>query len=285
MADIFGREAEDYAVVRDMQEQKIWERHEQGMADIRPQARPLHDFQALGSGVPTEWQRATQDQQAVGYLTNNMLAIQTMADEIMYTAYRLPRFVFINTSIAEGAETYGVRVRDRVGKANRISAPGFDAPSATVSESLATQNIHWYGLDAQWSVDELRSAMFSGVPLDTEAIEAAVTGTMETMEAVGLTGGGYSERGLLNLPITGTNSVTHTTQGNNMTFADLTSVQIRDLINGRMSNVIEISRETLGRNINNGHDRVSAWTSVRSADHEVHWRQCTAYPHGFDHGG
>ena len=37
---------------------------------------------------PEEFKRATQDVQAIGFLTNNMLAIQTMIDEIMYTAYR-----------------------------------------------------------------------------------------------------------------------------------------------------------------------------------------------------
>ena len=52
----------------------------------------------------------------MGYLTNNLLAIQTMADEIMYTAYRLPQFVYLNTAIPEGATSYGVRVRDRVGR-------------------------------------------------------------------------------------------------------------------------------------------------------------------------
>ena len=110
-----------------------------------------------------------------------------------------------------------------------------------------TQEMHWYGLDAEWSLDELRGAMMAGVPLDTEAIEAAVTGTMETMEAVGLTGGGYAEQGLCNLPTS-----TITNMAAPQTFDAGTSVQTRDLINGRISNIIETSLETLGRNVTMG---------------------------------
>lgn len=250
--DIFGRNPEDYTIVRELQETKAWERYQAGNAARRPLAHPEHDFEALGSGLSPELERATEDQQAIGYLTNNVLSIQTMVDEIMYTAYRLPSFIHINTSIADGATSYGVRVRDRVGKAQRISAPGFEAPSATASESLVTQNIHWYGLDAEWSIDELRGAMFAGIPLDVEAVEAAVTGTLETMEAVGLTGGGYSDKGLLNLATTGDDSATLITQSVNETFADLTPVAIRNLINGRISHIISSTKETLGRNITMG---------------------------------
>ena len=43
----------------------------------------------------------------------------------------------------------------------------------------------------QWSVDELRGAMFGNIALDTQSIEAAVTGSLEKMEAVAFTGGGF----------------------------------------------------------------------------------------------
>ena len=256
MPDIFGREAHDYAHIRDMQAEGLWERHQQAHAELRPASLPQHDFTALASGVPAELQRATQDQQAVGFLTNNMLAIQSMADEVLYTAYRLPDFVSLNTMIEEGARSYGVRVRDRRGRADRISGPGYEAPSAIVSESLPTQTIEWYGLDAEWSIDELRGAMMAGTPLDTETIEAAVTGTMETMEAVGLTGGGYDgATGLLNHATASAASATQvqlSTQGSNMTFADIGSTEIRTLINGEISGIISGSMETLGRNISEG---------------------------------
>ena len=250
--DIFGKNPEDYAIVRAMKEANLWERYQVGNARRYPWLEPHHNFDALGSGVLPGQERASQDQQSVGYLTNNVLSIQTLIEEILYTLYRLPLYVHINTAIPDGARFYGIRVMDRVGHAQRLSAPGFEAPSATASESLVTQPIHWYGLDGEYSIDELRGAMMAGTPLDVKVIEAAVMGTLETMEAVGLTGGGYAEKGLTNLATSGTDSVTLTTQASNMTFSDLTAPQIRDLINGRISNVISSSKETLGRNITTG---------------------------------
>ena len=250
MADIFGREPDDYQFVRALKEADAWERYVQQNASRRPGASPLHNFDALGTGVPPEYQRAAEDAQAVGYLTDNLLSLQTVADEVLYTAYRLPDFVHLNTSIPEGAQTYGIKVQRRVGQAQRITAPGFDAPSATVSQTIATQQMHWYGLDAEWSIDELRGAMMGGIALDTQSIEAAVTGTMETMEAVGLTGGDYDEKGLLNLATTGTDPVNR--RSLSATFEASTALVIRDEINGELSKVIEKTKETFGRQINTG---------------------------------
>ena len=149
MPDIFGRDAEDYTFWSVLfKKQRTWDAYQAGQSQIRDAAtvNPQHDFSAFGGGVPEQYQRASQDQQAIGYLTNNMLAIQTMVDEVMYTAYRLPNYIHLNTSIPEGARSYGVRVRDRVGQATRISGPGFEAPSATASEAIITQPIFWYGL-------------------------------------------------------------------------------------------------------------------------------------------
>ena len=175
-----------------------------------------------------------------------------MIDEIMYTAYRLPEFVHINTAIAEGATSYGVRVVNRFGQAERVSAPGYDAPSATVSQSLVTREMFYYGLDAEWSIDELRGAMMAGIPLDTQSIEAAVTGSMERLEAVALYGAGYDGvTGLIN-HATGTGDNQVRTSAAPQTFTIATAEQIRTMITGEMSKVIENSRETLGRNINTG---------------------------------
>ena len=57
-----------------------------------------------------------------------------------------------------------------------------------------------------------------GVPLDDYAVQAAVMGTLEKMERVGLLGE-EEFKGLLNLPTTGRYAVTLTTQANNSTFS------------------------------------------------------------------
>jgi len=249
MPDIFGNTAESYELVRALQEAQAWNRYEEDMAQQCGFINPTHDFSALESGIPVEFQRASQDQQAVGYLTNNMLAIQTFIDEILYTRYRLPQFVSINTSIPDGARTYGVRIRDYVGEAERISGPGWEAPSATASESIITHPIFWYGIDGEYSIDELRGAMFQGFPLDTETVEAGTRGAMNKMEKVGLIGE-YNYPGLFTLPTTGDEAVVHYTADEK--FENMTSIEIRNLISLQMSRVIQMTEETIGRDISDG---------------------------------
>ena len=167
MADIFGRTQDDYTLRADLHAAGRLEGYEAGLADRRPAANPRHDFQALGSGVPEVHKRASEDAQALGFLTSNLLAIQSAVDEIMYTAYRLPMFVHLNTSIPEGADSYAVRVQNRVGRSTRVTAPAYDAPSATVSETLVDQKMFDYGLDAKWSISASCAARCSVVDRST----------------------------------------------------------------------------------------------------------------------
>ena len=256
MPDIFGKQPGDYQLVRQLHKDGEWEKYQAENSQKRygtPKFK--HDFSALDAKTTRE--RAAESASTTGFLTNNKLAIQTMVDEVLFTAYRLPMFVAINTNIPEGARSYGIEIRNRTGRAKRISGPGYDAPSATAGETLTTRPIHWYGLDAKWSVDELRGAMFSGFPLDTESIDAAVSGSLETMEAVALIGadqattGSGTVRGLCNQLLTGTGAVRRRVAS--ATFAAAATPEIiRNEINGEISAVIENSYETMGRNINTG---------------------------------
>ena len=246
MPDIFGKNQDDYKHLAAMDEQQRADYNAYNLEMRGAFAQP-HNFNGLEQGVPQEYQRAADDAQAVGFLTNNLLAIQAAVDEVLFTAYRLPMFVSINTTIPEGASSYGFRVTQRTGRAQRITDDGPDAPSATVSQGLVTKSMDLYGLDGRWSLDELRGAMFAGIPLDTETVDAATVGTLEEMERVALTGGDYGNQGLLNLP---TDDVSHSTSS--QTFAEMSPVKIRSLINGEMNKLIDNTKETLGRNISTG---------------------------------
>ena len=149
MPDIFGKEPRDYEWVRYLQSEGLWEDHQRAQQDLVRfeinKAVALHDFNAIGTRSQIQT-RAIEDQSAIGFLTNNLLSLQTAVDNIMYTAYRLPEFVSINTNITMGSSQYGVIVRDRVGRAQRVSSPGYDAPSATVSQGLVSRPLFYYGL-------------------------------------------------------------------------------------------------------------------------------------------
>ena len=103
MPDIFGKNPEDYTVVREYQAAGMWERRQQALAGRTPHAAPIHDFDTMGK-VPKQYQRAgTTMLRSPGYITNSLQAIQTMVDETLYLKYRLPEFIPMNMSIPDGA--------------------------------------------------------------------------------------------------------------------------------------------------------------------------------------
>ena len=255
MPDIFGKEPRDYEWVRYLQAEGLWEEHQRSLQELvqfeTGRVVEPHNFGAIGPQRQMQT-RAIEDQSAVGFLTNNLLSIETAKDEIMYTAYRMPEFVSINTNIQMGASSYATVVRDRTGRAARVSSPAYDAPSATVSQGLVSRPLFYYGLDAEWTIQEIRGAQLAGQALDTESIEAAVMGSLEKLEEVAFIGDRAipDSRGLCNQPTTGDDRVRTSNSPN--PFASATAEQIRTYITGEISKVIENSAETLGRNINTG---------------------------------
>ena len=196
MPDIFGKVEDDYELIQDLKAKGEWDRYQQDNHKLRSWGSPTHDFDALGAwrnGIPKQFEKEDEVSQAMGYLGSNVLAIQTQIDEVLFTVHR-PMFVAVNPNIPEGAASYGVRLRGVAREATVIGAPGYEAESVFPDEgTLLTPRLRWYGLDAEWSVDEIRGAMFAGFPLDTVPLEAAVRGSLKTMEAV--------TRGIGNLPV------------------------------------------------------------------------------------
>ena len=251
MPDIFGRNPEDYGSVRALQSAGLWDRHQAALS--REMGVPPHNFNALAS--QRGMARAEVNAQAVGFMTDNLLAIRTMVDEILYLVYRLPDYLTLVTNIPEGARSYGIQVRDRTGRGRYIDPDGNDAPRATSSRRLITQPLDLGGIDAYWTLDEVRGAMLAGVPLETEHLEAAVMGASEHMEAVGLLGD--NERGTKGLLNQAPGTVTYTAgvaagQANPTQWSGMTAVQIRDVINGAISALISNTREIFGRTIQDG---------------------------------
>ena len=98
----------------------------------------------------------TESDSAKGFLTNNMLARQTMVDEILFASYQLSLFIPINTNVPEGAMAYGVRYRTpdvpnkaKSGLARQVMMRHARLPARRSSPHL----LHWYILDAEWCVD------------------------------------------------------------------------------------------------------------------------------------
>ena len=94
MPDIFGRERHEYshiAAIAQMGE-NAWDQHQRALAAQRGENVRPHDFQALRV-------RAVNDGPSIAWFQSNLMAIQSAVDEIMYTEYRLPEMVQINTCL------------------------------------------------------------------------------------------------------------------------------------------------------------------------------------------
>lgn len=266
MPDIFGRNPTDYAHIRAMMKQGVWDSH---CRAVEASGSPRHDFNALGAGprlglkdwglydsLPVQ-KRTEVNAQAAGYMTNNLQAIIAMVDEIVYLGgRRLTDHIPIRTDIAEGAKSYIHRVVDRGGFGKFITTEGTDAPTARASLRNVPVNLGYGGIDAVWTVEDLRAAMFGGFALDMQSLQAAADGAINHICDVALRGdseefgSGENGKGLINKG-TGTGLVTLTTLGAVWDFTSSAGVEtaIGD-IRAAVSRIISGSKETLPRIIN-----------------------------------
>ena len=250
--DIFGRDAHDYSHLRALDDAGIL--NEQMQAVAAESGLPPHDFgamtlgRAMGNGSIT---RAESNAQGVGYVTNNLQAVQGVIEEVLYTEFRLGEFIPMVTDVPEGAVTYAYRVVDRAGLGRFIDNEGKSAPSAQAGQRLVPYNLNYAGIVPKWTIEDVRRAMLGGIALDTETVTAGARGAMDHIEMVGLEGD--SERGLRGLTnlTTGTGQVTLTSL-TSLTWATRTAAQIRATIVGEIGAVISSTMEVFGRQIRSG---------------------------------
>ena len=245
MPDIFGREAISYRHMRDIHAQgpEVLEQYLNSRAQ-GPFGR-RHDFAALNG------QRMDNaEAQPIGYMTDNLQAVQSVVEEVLYTDFRLDGFIPIITNIPEGAKTYSYRVLDRVGRGRFIDNDGSNAPSANTSLVNVAYPLEYAGIVPEWTREDVRAAMFGGIALDNETVVAATTGAMNHIELVGLSGD--AERGLKGLinQSTGTRGVSRTDA--TAAIDSMTGDEIVEFLQGEVTEIITTSAEVFGRSIRSG---------------------------------
>lgn len=235
MANIFGKEIGDYQHLALLEKAKKLDAH---MAALTRNNKQLFDANSV---------KFNDDTQALGFITNNLMAIQSEVLETLFTAYRLPDFMPIKSDVPIGADSYAYRVLNKYGEGDFIENYGNDAKEAQVSAGLIAAQIFPGGIKAKWSYQDLQSAMFSGVSLDSETIEAATFGAIKHIEKVGIIGSTKKNlKGLINQT-----AVTATTAS--ATFASSTDGQsIVTTINNAINQIISQTNEVFGRTIRTG---------------------------------
>ena len=241
--DIFGKHATDYQHLVALDSQDNLEAYlNQRAGQLKTQP---HDFNALGvAGVGDIETNA----QAIGYVTNNLEAVRTASQEVLYTEWRLDEFMVFDNDVPEGAKTWADEVVDTAGEGAFISHQGDNAPSASASVRLVPYTVAYGGMNADYSRHDVRQAQFAGVALPMKIVQAAMRGCMNHIQRVGFTGDArYGFEGLFNHSDRITNK---TTEG--ALLSTLSGDLLIKKLQSYATKVIEDTKEVAGRTINSG---------------------------------
>ena len=246
--NIFGKRPEDYQFLMDAKQtdpnyyNSLINKGFTGKGhnfNARPQAANFADAMTLP-------QFRDNEAQGVTWFSSNIEAIQAEIEEIFYSDFRLYEYFPFVTDIPEGASSYSYRITDSQGTGQFIENYGTDAPTASISAQKVNYNINRGGIKAVWSDEDVRKAIFGGIPLDTDTIKAATTGCMEHIEKVGLgTDTGQTKdrfEGLLTL-----SNVTDTIATNPLD--TLTPDEAIAVLQQYLANIIDSTNEIFGRKI------------------------------------
>jgi len=196
MPNIFGRNPRDLSFIASqcdaMNDSQI-------MDSLRSSGSRInwdHDFSRRNFATDAEANTA-----GFGLVTNNGEALQAEIEEILHEQFVLPKFVPINTSIPEGAQTFALRVVNRSGRGTFINKDGSNVKTSSASIGKVVFKIEYAGIEPQWTLQELRECLFQGTPLSSEVLRAGAEGAMQHIQDVGFNGDesvGFT--GLLNSP-------------------------------------------------------------------------------------
>lgn len=247
MPNIFGKSQVDYTHLGAFKDAGMLDSHNKALA-VRGRSNNFNALRDHHNPLAIPMNDVEANAQAIGFLTNNLQAVQSEIEEIFYLDFRLNEFVPIITNIPEGATTYSYRVVDRVGTGTFISNDGTNARSAGVSARNVPYNLEYAGIIAEWTLEDLRRAVFGGISLDTETLKAATEGAMDHIELVGLLGDpDYGFTGLVNNPDV-------TTAAAAAVWSTLTADQLVSEIQTRVTQVIIQTNEIVGRVIKSSMD-------------------------------
>lgn len=112
-------------------------------------------------------------QQALGFITPQLLRIETQVYQTKYPSFDYSRLMFVNTDGDMwdiGSVFYS---GDIAGKAEFLSGKGFDMPYADVSQTQFLQANHLAGIGYEWSLQELQRAAKLGRNLSSDKAMSA----------------------------------------------------------------------------------------------------------------
>lgn len=184
-------------------------------------------------------------QQALGFLSPQLLRINTAVEMMEYPDFNYGRLLPVNTD--GGMWSYGsiFYSGDIAGSAEFLAHKGFDMPLADISTSQHVQTNHFAGIGYEYSRGELERAAEAGRNLTTEKAEAARTVAESFIYGIAVRGHGEKNMtGLINSPLVPTANVAADGTGATTTFSTKTPDQINRDINAVLNAPFNSTLET-----------------------------------------
>ena len=214
--------------------------------------KPL-TFDALGAGADKPKTERT-DPVALGYMQDSLTHLLLEAEEELYgeTANTFG-IIPIRSGIPEGAGTYQGRVYDYSGMGEFADTVGSVIPDAAVTSSQYDNQMRTGRINAAYTTDDIRAAVFEGVPLDAEMMHAAMIGAQNHIDACCVLGTKWKgKKGLFNLPTgNGANQVKLTNNSGNPWLDDNppSPSEIRKFLQKRIASIKERTMGVIGKRI------------------------------------
>lgn len=107
------------------------------------------------------------------FFSRQLENIEAKTYKVLYQELKYKSLFPVGTSIPKGAISSTYRAYDHAGKAKIIGSHAKDLPRVDLSGAETTNPVRWIGNSFGYSVMEIASAMFAGVPLDQMKANAA----------------------------------------------------------------------------------------------------------------
>jgi hypothetical protein len=183
MPNVFNKNPSDYVYLHEQRGERSDRQFRDALKRSGCNINWDHDFRRQNFDSS-----AQADSAAFGLVLNNLEAMQAEIEEVLRERFKIPEFVPINTAIPEGATSYALRVINRFGKGKFINRDGSNVENATASVDKLVFNVEYAGIQPQWTLQELREVLFTGISLSNETLEAGTQGALDHIQEVGFNG-------------------------------------------------------------------------------------------------
>lgn len=184
------------------------------------------------------------DTSTTAYVARQLEYLRPGLFEVQYQGLKGKRWVPVNSTMPIGAEQYTITIMDRVGQVKHVKDFSKDLSRVELKTSQASMSVYSMGISYAWNINEIRAAMYAGLPLQTKKAMFARDLMARKFDDILLTGDSVTgAKGLFNLTGTDTYTVPADGAGASKTFDNKAPDKILRDLNTPFSQVMLNSLE------------------------------------------